>query len=187
MKRFCFLFVGIVFFMFSACSSGSDKEDEDDELEFIQLRVTSEDTPTPNGNVYLFKVNGYDIKSETPLFFNYGDIAYTPTLTYKSNGEDKTMIPISEYGKKNKGDLLLNENEKYSTHTFYWYQLSSIYGTPKPGDEYLVFIVLRGDTYAKTSKRFTVTKNSKITVKLPTCKEESRFVEGEWSISDYKQ
>lgn len=64
--------------------------------------------------------------------------------------------------------------------------LSSLYGIPKEGDEYLLFVRLYNGTYAKSSKRFVITKNSLITVKLPSCTDKSEFVNGEWSISDYK-
>lgn len=184
MKKILFLMAILPILIFTSCSSDSDEEDNDNDLEFIQVKVTSEDTPTPNGNIYLFKVNGYDIDSDIP---NSWAIDYTPVLFYKYNGEDKSMIPISEYGQKYKGELLQNEKEGYSVHSIYWYELSSLYGTPKPGDEYLLFIQLRNGTYAKSSKRFVITKNSLITVKLPTCKDKSEFVDGVWTISDYEK
>ena len=184
MKKILFLLVMLPMFVFTACSSDDD-ENQDNELKFIQIKVTSEDTPTPNGNVYLFKVNGYNIDNDHPLFWSYGNLAYTPTLSYKYNGEDSAMLPVSECGKESRGNLLLNEKEGYSVHSIYWDELSSKYGTPKAGDEYLVFVVLRNGTYAKASKRFVITKNSLITVKLPTC-DEPKFVEGQWTISDYK-
>ncbi len=184
MRKILFLMATLSILMFTSCSSGSDEEDNDNNLKFIQVKVTSEDTPTPNGNIYLFKVNGYNIESDSP---NSSAIDYTPVLFYKYNGEDKLMIPISEYGKKYKGELLLNEEEGYSVHSIYWYEPSSLYGTPKPGDEYLLFIQLRNGTYAKSSKRFIITKNSLITVKLPTCKDKSEFVDAVWTISDYEK
>lgn len=182
MKKILFLLAMLPMFLFTACSSDDDEE-QNNELEFIQIKVTSEDTPTPNGNVYLFKVSGYDITSDKP---NRWTIDYTPILFYKYNGESETLFPISEYGKQSKGDLLLNEKEGCSVRSFFWYELSSQYGTPKAGDEYLIFIELRNGTYARATKRLTITKNSLITVKLPTCTDHSKFVEGEWTISDYR-
>lgn len=185
MKKILF-FLAIAFPLVFASCSKDDDEKQDSELEFIQIKVTSADTPTPNGNVYLFKVNGYNIDDDYPSFWSYGSLAYTPTLSYKYNGEESAMLPVSEYGKERKGNLLFKENEKCSIHSIYWYELSSRYGIPKVGDEYLVFVTLRNGTYAKASKRFVITKNSLITVKLPTCTDKSKFVEGEWTISDYK-
>lgn len=185
MKKILFLLVMLPFFALTSCSS-DDENNQDNELKFIQIKVTSDDTPTPNGNVYLFKVNGYNIDDDYPSFWSYGSLAYTPTLSYKYNGEESAMLPVSEYGKESKGNLLFKENEGCSIRSIYWYELSSRYGTPKAGDEYLVFVTLRNGTYAKASKRFVITKNSLITVKLPTCTDKSKFVEGKWTISDYK-
>lgn len=182
MRKILFILATLPILLLTSCSSDSNN-DNDEGLEFIQVRVTSEDTPTPNGNIYLFKVNGYELDSEEP---NSWAIKDTPVLFYKHNGESETMLPISEYGSQNKGNLLLDEKEGYSAYSFYWHSLSSSYGTPKSGDEYLIFIELRNGTYARASKRFVITKNSLITVKLPTCTDKSKFVDGEWSISDYK-
>ena len=176
-----FLLLFITPLLFISCSSDDDNEDNE-ELKFIQIRVTSEDTPTPNGNVYLFKVNGYDIESDQP---NAWAIDYTPVLFYKHNGESKPMTPVSKYGSQSKGDLLISEKDGCSIHSIFWYELSSTYGAPKAGDEYLVFVDLRNGTYARASKRFTIKKNSTITIKLPTCKDKSQFVDAEWSIQDY--
>lgn len=185
MKKILFLLATLPMIVFTACSSDDD-DNKDNELKYIQIKVTSEDTPTPNGNVYLFKINGYNLDNDHPRFWDYGKLAYTPTLSYKYNGEQSAMLPVSEYGSKYKGDLLLSEKDGYSVHSIYWSNLSSLYGTPKIGDEYLIFVTLRNGTYAKASKRFIITKNSLITVKLPTCKDKSEFVDGEWTISDYK-
>lgn len=179
MKKISFLMMAALLLV--GCSK--DSEEKDDGLKFIQIKVTSADTPTPNGNVYLFKVNGYNLEGDHPNSWTIDD---TPFLSYKYNGESKTMLPISEYGSKYKGDLLLNEKEGYSAKSFYWNNLSSTYGTPIAGDEYLVFIELRNGTYARASKRFKINNNSQITVKLPTCTDKSRFVDGEWSIADYQ-
>lgn len=184
MKKLLFLLVIAFPLVFTSCSK-DDENNNDNELKFIQIKVTSADTPTPNGNVYLFKVSGYNVNDDYPLFWSYGNLAYTPTLSYKYNGEESAMLPVSEYGSKYKGDLLLSEKDGYSVHSIYWYNLSSLYGTPQIGDEYLIFVTLRNGTYAKASKRFIITKNSLITVKLPTCKDKSKFVDGEWTISDY--
>lgn len=175
------LFTVMTVLLLLGCSK--ENEEKSNELEFIQVKVTSEDTPTPDGNIYLFKVSGYKIDSDRP---NSWAIDNTPFLSYNYNGESKTMLPISEYGSKHKGDLLLNEKEGYSVESFYWNNLSSTYGTPTAGDEYLVFIELRNGTYARASKRFKINNNSQITVKLPTCTDKSRFVDGEWSIADYQ-
>lgn len=176
------LFLMLLAPLFLSCSSDDDNEGKNDKLEFIQVKVTSEDAPAPNGNVYLFKVNGYALDSDKP---NSWAVDYTPVLSYKDNGESESMLPISDYGTKTKGDLQLNEKDGYSVHSFYWNNLSSKYGKPEAGDEYLIFIELRNGTYARASKRFVITKNSLITVKLPTCTDKSKFVEGSWSISDY--
>lgn len=184
MKKILFV-MAILPFFFASCSSDDDGDNAEG-LEFVQIQVTSEDTPTPNGNVYLFKVSGHEIEDDNPLFWDWGKMAYIPTLSYKSNGESKSMLPISEYGKESKGDLLMNNDKGCSLETFYWDDLSSLYGTPKAGDEYLVFVALRNGTYAKASKRFVLTKNSIIRVKLPSCTDEAKFVNANWSISDYK-
>lgn len=175
--------LGMMLLMFLYSCSSDDNESGSNQLEFIQILVTSEDTPTPNGHVYLFKIGGYEINDDKP---NDWAIDYTPFLSYEYNGERRYMYPISEYGSKYRGDLLINKDKGYSVHTFYWSMLSSLYGIPKEGDEYLLFVRLYNGTYAKSSKRFVITKNSLITVKLPSCTDKSEFVNGEWSISDYK-
>ena len=96
------------------------------------------------------------------------------------------MYPISGYGSKYKGELLTDKEKGYSLHSIYWYELSSLYGTPKAGDEYLVFVNLNNGTYARASKRFVITKNSIIKVKLPSCTDKSEFVNAKWEILDYK-
>lgn len=166
-----------------ACSS--DDEENSDKLKFIQIQVVSEDTPTPKGNVYLYRVDGKDIKSDKP-----SQIAYSPLLWYNYNGESKSMSPISSYGSRSDGQLIMSPQKGYSSTSFYWNNLSVIYGAPQKGDEYLVYIELRDGNYARSSKRFTLTKNSLIKVKLPSHKEveasKDNFFEGEWSIEDYK-
>ena len=182
MKKILFFMMAMLPLMFSGCSD-DDEDKKKDELKFVQLQITSEDNTTPNGNAYIFKVSGYDLESDEPLSWA---INYTPVLHYTFNGESEVMVPISKYGKLYHGDLVLNKKDGYSVYSFFWDELSSIYGQPKAGDEYLIFIELRNGTYAKVSKRFVIERNSVIKVRIPTCKDVSKFVDAEWSISDYR-
>lgn len=180
MKKIQFLLL-LFALVFTGCSS--DDNENDSKLDFIQIKVTSEDITAPNGYVYLYRVSGHDLTSDEP---NIWGIEYSPSLFYNYNGEKKIMLPISKNGTKYNGDLLPDKDNGYSVHSIYWSELSSIHGTPQPGDEYLVFVHLTNGNYAKASKRFTINKNSLITIKLPAC-EESQFVDAEWTISDYKE
>lgn len=96
------------------------------------------------------------------------------------------MTPISSYGSEREGDLLLNSDKGCSLYSIYWDDLALLYGTPKAGDEYLIFIELKNGTHVKASKRFIIERNSVITVKFPPCADQSDFVNAEWFISDYK-
>jgi len=171
----------------TSCSSDDDDDDssKSSELEYVQIQVTSESDVAPNGNVYLFKVTGYELESDRPLTV----LDYKPVLDYKYNGETKYLLPISKYGTKSGGDLLKMEDFNCSVASFYWSSLDTSYGTPKAGDEYIVYVKLRSGDYVKASKRFTITKNSTIKVYLEDADESAHttWVDGEWSISDYEE
>ncbi|MEG2191445.1 MAG: hypothetical protein RRY05_08755 [Bacteroidales bacterium] len=159
--------------VFLACSKDSSNETND--LEYIQIRVNSDDINIPNGDVYLFKVSGYTITNDTPI-----DMDNIPvSLSYISNGENSYMLSVSD-----KSSLYKSEN--YSVTSINWEGLSSLYGTPKAGDEYLIYISLNNGTYARATKRFIITKNSIINVRLTTCKDYSKIVPATWTITDYK-
>ena len=99
---------------FASCSSDDEENDNSSSLGYIQVRVYSEDVTAPNGNVYLFYVDNYInmIENMKPLTI----LEWTPTISYTYNRETKYMAPVSEYGTKYKGDLLVSETLGYSVH-----------------------------------------------------------------------
>lgn len=169
--------------LFISCGSG-DEEKDGNNLEFIQVRVTSDSNATPNGNVYLFKVNGYDLVSDKP---NSTSMEYDPFLSYKYNNETRYMSAISATGSKSKGDLIISEKYGSSVGSIFWDDLSSLYGVPKSGDEYILLVVLRTGKYERAYKRLTITKNSTISVHIPSSDDYSKYVDATWNISDYTE
>lgn len=165
-------------------SCSNDEDNQQKELQFIQVRVTSEGNVTPSGNVYLFRISGYDIKNYEPNCWIWED---TPLLFYKNrNGESDFMTPISDYGHSYSGKLLKSPERNCSLHAIYWDDLKSTYGKPKAGDEYLLLVNLSERPYSRAYKRLILTENSKITVTLPpTDTGYSDFVEASWKIEPY--
>ncbi|MBQ6204164.1 MAG: hypothetical protein IJK46_08745 [Prevotella sp.] len=171
---------------FTSCGSDDDDSpNNSSSLDFIQVRVYSEDVTAPNGNAYLFYVDNYldmieDLRPSTVL-------EWTPTISYQYNRETKYMTPISKYGSKYKGDLLVNENKGYSVHSIYWYELSTLYGTPKPGGKYVLMVDLRNGVYLKAYKELTITNNSIIEVHFPKASEKysSSWIDANFIVRDY--
>ncbi|MBP5359910.1 MAG: hypothetical protein J6129_00310, partial [Bacteroidaceae bacterium] len=149
---------------FMSCNSDDDDK-EKSSLDYIQVRVYSKDITAPNGNVYLFYVDGYvdKIKSMKP----YTTLDWTPLISYTYNRESKYMTPVSKYGTKSDGDLLVNEGKGYSVYSIYWNSLSSLYGIPKSGGKYVLLVELRNGVYLKAYKELTITKNSIVEVHFP--------------------
>lgn len=182
---------------FLTSCSGDDEESGTSELQFIDVRVEMSDGTIPTGNVYLFRVpSGYSVDIED-LYFStstYFGLAYSPYLKYTYSSQTDKMFPISDYGKSSKGELSPYESLNYTHHVIYWYNLSSLYGTPQAGDKYVVAVFLNGSFEWWSSHQFTITKNSTITVKLPASSPTydasiggySVYNAGTWTIEDYK-
>lgn len=177
--------------LFVSCG-GDDEESSTTELQFVDVRVEMSDGAIPTGNVYLFRVpSGYSVDVED-LYFS--TMTYCPQLKYTYSSETDKMFPISDYGKSSKGELSPYESLNYAHHVIYWYNLSSLYGTPQAGDKYVVAVFLNGSFEWWSSHQFTITKNSTITVKLPASSPTydasiggySVYNAGTWTIEDYK-
>lgn len=163
----------MVALLFAGCSK---EEDDANELEFVQIVVTSDDKNPPEGIVSLFYLGDKDLKDCPSL---------TPTsnsLVYAIRSDGESIFPVSG----SRGDKLVHGiKETSSVCTFFWNNLRTIYGTPMPGDKYAVFIKLSVGKSARAYKVFTIDKNKRINVHLPSASEYSQCVNAEWNIIDY--
>lgn len=170
---------------FTSC--GGDEENETAELQFIDVRVEMSDGSIPTGYVYLFRVpSGYSVDVKD---LHFSKSTYTPYLEYTYSSKSGNMYPISDYGKSYKGELSPYGALNYAHHVIYWNTLSSRYGTPQAGDKYIVAVFLNGDFLWWSSHQFMITKNSTITVKLPSTSPtsgEKCYNAGTWTMEDYK-
>ena len=184
MKYVLYVFATLFVIGLTSCSKDDDGE-ESPSLDYIQIRVFSEDALAPNGNVYLFYVENYinKISSMKPSTV----IEWTPTISYTSNHESHIMTPVSKYGSKYKGDLLCCDEEGYSVYSIYWNKLSTLYGTPKPGGKYVLMVDLRSPIFPKAYRELTISKNSIVEVHFPKLSNpyESGWVDAEFVVRDY--
>ena len=183
------LLVAILSFGFVACSKDDeDNNDNSSSLEFIQVRVYSEDVTAPEGNVYLFYVENYI--NEIDNMHPFTRLEWTPMISYTSrvDGKSSYMSPVSKYGTKSKGRLGVYPDKNYSVTSIGWSDLSSYYGTPKAGGRYVLYVALDDDILLKSSKELTISKNSIVEVHFPKAskKYDSRWVEAEFIVKDYK-
>jgi len=166
------------------CTSCSKEENSERKLEYLTVRVTSDDSETPSGIVSLFYLcsgnsydfNGYDLK-EPPNVAN-GEMVYAVT------NHDERIFPISKFG----GDkLITSSNKDCSIGSFFWNSLSTIYGTPLINGKYVIFIKLSCGKYPRCYKVLTIDGNKMVNVHIPSASDYSECVTAEWQVSDYPQ
>ncbi|MCH4242259.1 MAG: hypothetical protein LKF81_10235 [Prevotella sp.] len=182
-----------IVFAFSACSGGDDGDDSSkNTFSFLEFNVTSDAVVRPEGNVYIFyKQDGDTVIKGKPLLAWWLDGSVSPPYYHYENsfGEDCTIFPISKYASIHDGELHKSGNKPYSYNVFFNDDLSvkNADGTLKSG-KYM--IVITSDDYPLETvvyKEFTITKNSIITVKIPSHPNGDEYVDAEWNISDYKE
>lgn len=161
----------ILSLLFFSCSS-DENTSNNDELEFIQIKVTSTDASMPKGKIALLYLGDKNLES----------ITVADGKIIGSTGSNEYIYPVS---KKTEGEDLVNGKDNYSIKSFYWNELSSLYGTPQPGKKYVVFIKLKEGKTPIAYKVFTISKNSSIDVHIPSASEYSEIVNADWKISDY--
>lgn len=170
-------------FVTAICTSCSkDDEKEDEELEFVQIRVFSEDITAPNGQAYLFYVENNVDNIDNMKPSTLGDM-YSPWIGYNRN---LVMYPVSEFGKSTSGQLMVNQKKGYSELIFYWRDLSTTYGTPSPG-RYVLFVSLSNGVYLRSYKELTITKNSIIEVSFPKANNTEYDVDANFVVKDYSE
>ena len=152
---------------------------------------------SPNGNVYLFYSEEADLSyataegdgSQWPLM----DVGtpYHPIVRYKgTDGQLKTLHPVSAYGTAAGGKLDNHSSVRYSQVHFTIPQLDTAYGQIKKGSTVLVVICLNDDqTKAWMGRALTLRRNHLIHVSLPDRKERAFISESEmnsrwWQVDD---
>ena len=175
MKKLSLLFL-LPILLFS-CSS-DDNEPTQDQLEFIQIKVTSDDAIKPRGVISLFYLGDDDDINH----FSVWDNGTNSTLVYALKDNGDKIYPISnENGNKLGGSTL----ENYSVVSFFWRNLSTRYGLPIAGKKYAIGIKINEGNYPVTYKVLTIDNNKKITVHIPSVTKIGEFVEAQWSIENY--
>lgn len=194
MNRNCFKFqmfptiISVLFIFLIGCEKEDLNEEEVSPLKYLKVGVFSEDVSSPNGYAYLFYVEEYADKMDNMKPANYVT-NYTPYMFYSVNGKNQFMYPVSEYGTKKAGQLLTYNDRRYSLQSFNWSELSTTYGTPKPGGKYVLFVMLQDDVYALAYKELTLTKSSIIEVHFPKIDKSAEsifgWVDANFIIKDY--
>lgn len=155
-----------IFPLFISCSG--DDEDKDNGLAFVQIKVYMGDGSVLKGKSAIFYGKVTDCNNRDDLFF-----------AKDSKGESVFSI--------GRGDLVsgaVNEDNS-AVASFFWSNLGTIYGKPKPNQDYTIYIKLSDSNYSY--KTFNIEdKNKLITVKFPNKSGGAEFIEAEWSIEDYK-
>jgi hypothetical protein len=180
-SNYLVLLIVLLCLLFSSCSKAGD--DTENKLQFVQVNVTSDDSNTPTGIVALFYLGSskdyafasYDLK-ECPIVASSASGKIIGA--YRNDGEQ--LFPISDVG----GNKLLSVGNK-GVCTFYWDNLSTLYGTPQAGGKYAIFIKLNCGNYPRAYKVITIDKNKKIDVHIPSASKSSECVEANWNMTDY--
>ena len=120
----------------------SCENDYNDEFNTIEVRLTTEDNISPEGNAYVFYLGKNENLPEIldVKFDNESEGRYCPFFVlYNWQGKSSVKFyPVSEYGDENAG--VLHRYTKYSYATFYVERLSQRYGVPQPGDVFIILI-----------------------------------------------
>lgn len=154
-----------------ALSSCSTDEPKISTLDFVRIQVTNQNVTVPDGYIYLFYLGDYDVTSVPRKIDDY-------VFAVRSDGE--TIYPVSPISD---GKYKLGVSLDYSGRTFYWKELSTLYGTPKSG-KYLIFIKLTCDKFQSTYKVITINGNKLIKVNIPTSENFSEVVDSQWTITN---
>lgn len=181
MKRL--LFITVLVASLCSCSSGSDDE-KTTKLDFIHIEITTDKGESPTGTMALFYLpDGKSLKGCPYARYGSGSSMDYYILASLSDGTE--IFPVSgTIGI----DFKSSKTSDFSSYSLFWYQLSSIYGTPLQGGTYALFIQLdniNGYNAARTYKVFTIDKNKNIVVKIPCAKNWQDEVNAEWTITDY--
>lgn len=147
----------------------------------LDITVTGEKVQAPSGNIYLFHSEDAGLEHavgretdrslmpdgrKAPLV----DVShpYQPVVRYEKAGEEVTIHPVSEYGKRADGNLDTYSSVRYSQMHFDIARLSTEYGTVKKGSVVLVVIVL-DDQVSRTwvAHPLELRRNHVIHVALP--------------------
>lgn len=166
----------LAFPLFIACSSSSSDDDNKNELQYVRIKVTSDDAVSPTGIVALFYLGDEDI---TNIYY-VGSLGIWDGTVVATRGDGESIFPVSKIS----GDKTV-ANKDYSVHSFYWNELSSIYGIPQAGKKYAIFVQLGIGNKPRAYKVITIDKNKDIEVHLPSADKISQLVEANWIIKDF--
>lgn len=155
-KLKCLFFALLLLFTISC------EKDYDEDFNTIEVRLTTENNVAPEGNAYVFYLGkNKNLLEVLDVMFDFesGD-RYLPFFVFEEwQGEYyKKFYPVSEYGDENAGTL--HRNNKYSYAMFYVEKLSRKYGTPQPGDVFLILVVPYKKWNAPAFVIATLDKNS---------------------------
>lgn len=155
-KLKCLFFALLLLFTISC------EKDYDEDFNTIEVRLTTENNVAPEGNAYVFYLGkNKNLPEVLDVMFDFesGD-RYLPFFVFEEwQGEYyKKFYPVSEYGDENAGTL--HRNNKYSYAMFYVEKFSRKYGTPQPGDVFLILVVPYKKWNAPAFVIATLDKNS---------------------------
>jgi hypothetical protein len=178
MKKYLFIIGFVALLLFISCSKTNDVKEK--KIDFIQVKVTSDDSSTPSGIVALFylgndTINKYSLEA-CPNIAGYG----SDRIVYARRNDEELIYPISHVG----GDELFS-SENYGVCTFYWNELSWLYGMPQVNGKYVIFIKLDCGKYPRAYKEFIIDGNKSINVHIPSASDYSDCVNADWKITDY--